>query len=135
MPSQAGYSGTPLPKKLGIKPGHRVLVLGQPPRFELDGVEDVAVRHRTSTAAFDVMLAFADNRAKVAQHFDKLPAHLTTAGALWIAWPKKSSGVATDLDENVVRKQGLDAGLVDVKVCAVDDTWSGLKFVRRLRDR
>ena len=135
MPRQAGYSGTPLPKKLGIKPGHRVLVLGKPTDFELDTADDVEVRHRTGSTAFDVMLAFAKNNAKVEQHFHNLPTHLTTAGALWISWPKKASGVATDLDENVVRKIGLDAGLVDVKVCAVDDTWSGLKFVRRLRDR
>ena len=135
MPKTSGYSGTPLPRKLGVKPGHRVLLLGRPVDFELSGTDDAEVRHRIGGAQFDVMLAFAKNSTKVAQHFDKLPTHLTTAGALWIAWPKKASGVVTDLDENAVRKIGLDAGLVDVKVCAVDETWSGLKFVRRVRDR
>jgi hypothetical protein len=131
----AGYSGTPLPQKLGIKPGQRVLLLRTPPAFELEGADGVEFRQRPGSIEFDVMLAFAKDSAKVARDFDKLPGQLTTAGALWIAWPKKASGVATDLDENVVRKIGLDAGLVDVKVCAIDDTWSGLKFVRRVRDR
>lgn len=131
----AGYSGTPLATKLGIKGGHRVLVVGAPSSFELDVDGDVEVSRRIGKASYDVALAFCPDRSAVAKHFRALPDHVVVPGALWIAWPKKSSGVRTDLDENVVREIGLDRGLVDVKVCAIDETWSGLKFVRRLRDR
>jgi hypothetical protein len=131
----AGYSGTPLPRKLGIKGGHRVLLVGAPPSFELHVDSDVDVHRRSGRAAYDVALAFCPDRAAVVRRFAELPDRVTTPGALWLAWPKKSSGMQTDVDENAVRKIGLDAGLVDVKVCAIDDTWSGLKFVRRLRDR
>src|SRR3954469_16167396 len=131
----AGYSGTPLPQKLGIKPGSRVLLVAAPKSFDLATDGDVAVQRRAGRAPYDVVLAFCTDRNGVQHRFDELPARVTTAGALWLAWPKKSSGVSTDVDENVVRGIGLDAGLVDVKVCAIDDTWSGLKFVRRVRDR
>jgi hypothetical protein len=131
----AGYSGTPLPRKLGIKPGHRVLIVGAPARLSLDVEPDVEVHRRTGRAPYDVALAFCADRASVVRRFADLAHRLTTAGALWVAWPKKASGVHTDVDENAVREVGLDAGLVDVKVCAIDDTWSGLKFVRRLSDR
>src|SRR4051812_4133915 len=131
----AGYSGTPLPKKLGIKAGHRVLLVGSPPDFELDPDDDVEIQRRAGRTPYDVVLAFCPDRSSVVRRFGELPPRVTTPGALWISWPKKSSGVRTDLDENVVRQIGLDAGLVDVKVCAIDDTWSGLKFVRRLKDR
>jgi hypothetical protein len=125
-----------LPRKLGIKPGNRVLLVGAPKDFALAVDDDVDVHRRTGrTAAYDVALAFCPDRATVLRRFDELLDRVVTAGALWLAWPKKSSGVRTDLDENVVRGIGLDAGLVDVKVCAIDDTWSGLKFVRRVRDR
>jgi hypothetical protein len=130
----AGYSGTPLPQKLGIKAGHRVLLVRAPCTFEL-AAADVAVQRRAGRAPYDVVLAFSPDRAAALRHFEDLPARVTTPGALWLAWPKKTSGVRTDLDENVVRRIGLDAGLVDVKVCAIDETWSGLKFVRRVRDR
>jgi hypothetical protein len=130
----AGYSGTALPVKLGVKPGHRVLLAGAPPEFSLD-TPDAEVHRRAGRAPYDVVLAFCSDRRTVTKRFDELIARITTPGALWIGWPKKSSGVATDVDENVVRELGLASGLVDVKVCAIDDTWSGLKFVRRLRDR
>jgi hypothetical protein len=84
---------------------------------------------------YDVVLAFCPDLARLLDRFEPLARRITPAGALWISWPKKSSGVATDLTENVVRDVGLDAGLVDVKVAAVDATWSGLKFVYRLADR
>jgi hypothetical protein len=108
----AGYSGTLLVKKLGIKPDARVFF-----------------------ARLDFALLFVTDRVTLAKRFTKLAARLQPAGMLWVAWPKKASGVPTDLTENVVRDTGLDAGLVDVKVCAIDDTWSGLKFVYRLKDR
>ena len=132
----AGYSGTPLHRKLGIKLDNRVLIAAAPVGFALDAVPPGAVVHsRAAGSSYDVVLAFCPDRRRLEQRFGSLAPRLTTAGALWIGWPKKSSGVATDLDENVVRDVGLEVGLVDVKVIAIDETWSGLKFVRRLRDR
>jgi len=132
----AGYSGTPLHRKLGVKPESRVLLSASPPGFSLDHVPADAIVHiRASRPAYDVVLAFCPDRARLERRFTTLVPRVATSGALWVAWPKKASGVATDLDENVVRDVGLDRGLVDVKVIAIDDTWSGLKFVRRLRDR
>jgi hypothetical protein len=133
----AGYSGTPLPRKLGIKEGHRVLIAGAPPDFQLEPLDVSAEvsRRKSGGSPYDVILAFCKDRTSVQERFETLTQRTATNGALWIAWPKKSSGVATDLDENVVREVGLAAGLVDVKVCAVDETWSGLKFVRRVKDR
>jgi hypothetical protein len=132
----AGYSGTPLHRKLGIKPESRVLLAAAPPGFELDAVPAGAVVHsRAAGASYDVVVAFCPDQARMRTRVASLVPRLTTAGALWVAWPKRASGVATDLDENVVRDAGLAAGLVDVKVIAVDTVWSALKFVRRLRDR
>jgi hypothetical protein len=134
--ADVGYSGTPLHRKLGVKPDSRVLVSAAPVGFELDAAPAGAVVHsRAAGSSYDVVLAFTPDRRRLLQRFEPLAGRLTTAGAVWIAWPKKASGVATDLDENVVRDVGLDLGLVDVKVIAVDSTWSALKFVRRLRDR
>jgi hypothetical protein len=93
------------------------------------------VHTRGARPAYDVVVAFCPDRDRLQQRMAALPARVVTHGALWIAWPKRASGVQTDLDENVVRDSGLAAGLVDVKVIAVDDVWSALKFVRRLRDR
>jgi hypothetical protein len=93
------------------------------------------VHTRAGTKSYDVILAFCPDRRRLQQRFPRLMPRLTTAGALWVSWPKRASGVDSDLDENVVRDIGLSAGLVDVKVAAVDDVWSGLKFVRRVRDR
>ena len=133
----AGYSGTPLARKLGVAAGHRVLLVGAPPGWALPEPPPAATVHRRASGAapYDVVLAFCPDAGALRARFAPLAGRLTTAGALWIAWPKRASGVATDLDENVVRDHGLACGLVDVKVCAVDATWSGLKFVRRLRDR
>jgi hypothetical protein len=134
----AGYSGTPLVKKLGIKPGHRLLLLHAPEGFEStlgDLPADVELYTELAAGPFDVILFFVPNRAPLAKHFRGLARRLAPAGGLWVAWPKRTSGVATDLTEDVVRLVGLDAGLVDNKVCAVDDTWSGLRFVIRLQDR
>ena|SRR5437763_10214573 len=136
MATAAGYSGTPLHRKLGIKPGSRVLLAAAPPAFELDDMPSGAVVHtRAAGAGYDVVVAFCPKTARAVTRFAALAPRLATAGALWIAWPKRASGVATDLDENVVRDIGLSGGLVDVKVIAVDETWSALKFVRRVRDR
>ena len=127
----AGYSGTPLPKKLGIKPGHRVLVLGAPEGFGLDGVD---VR-TTARGKADVIVSFHDRRAELARRMPKLRALMVPAAGLWIAWPKRASKLPTDLTEDVVRELALANTLVDNKVCAIDETWSGLRLVIRLRDR
>jgi len=135
--SSAGYSGTPLPRKLGIREGSRLLLVDAPADFAATlgdlppGVELV----EAGAGAVDVAILFALGAATVRARFADLAASLEPAGGLWIAWPKRSSGVATELDENVVREIGLADGLVDNKVCAIDATWSGLRFVRRLRDR
>jgi hypothetical protein len=131
----AGYSGTPLPRKLGVGPGSRVLLVGAPPEFGLGPLPDVDVHRRAGRSPYDVVLAFAPDRLTLTARFVPASRRLTPSGGLWIAWPKRSSGVRTDLDENVVRDHGLAAGLVDNKVCAVDATWSALRFVVRLRDR
>lgn len=140
--TDAGYSGTQLsqqaglPRKLGVKPESRVLLVAAPPGFGLDPLPAGAVLHtRAGASAYDVVVAFCPDARRLRERFGKSAERLTTAGALWIAWPKRASGVATDLDENVVRDHGLTVGLVDVKVAAIDATWSGLKFVRRVRDR
>jgi hypothetical protein len=134
---QAGYSGTPLVRKLGIKPGARLAVLRAPEGFDatLGELPDgVSVRRRAAGTA-DVLVAFFVRRAELARRLDGLTRALDSAGGLWIAWPKQASGVDTDLNENVARELGLAAGLVDNKVCAIDEMWSGLRFVYRLRDR
>ena len=133
----AGYSGTPLARKLGIKTGHRVGLIGAPNGFEemLEGLPDDVRLSRRAAGRFDVMVYFTRRSAELARRFGKLAAKLDKAGGLWVAWPKKSSGVATDVVEGVVRRIGLAGGLVDNKICAVDDTWSGLRFVYRLKDR
>jgi hypothetical protein len=130
-----GYSGTSLPRKLGIRGDSRVLILGQPPGTDL-GAWDCATRHtRAGKGRYDVVLAFAPDLATLRRRFAPAMAATTTPGRLWVCWPKKTSGLATDLTESIVRELGLAEGVVDVKVCAVDDIWSGLAFVRRLRDR
>jgi hypothetical protein len=134
----AGYSGTPLPKKLGIKPGHRVLLLSAPELFE-DGTlgelpDGVKVAHRLSGKA-DVIVSFHTERADLAKRMPKLRAAMEPAAGLWIAWPKKASKLPTDLTENVVRDLALENVLVDNKVAALDERWSGLRLVIRLRDR
>jgi hypothetical protein len=134
----AGYSGTPLPRKLGIKPRHRVLLLGAPDGFAENGLgelpDGVAVRQRASGTA-DVIVAFHDRRAALAKRMPRLRELMDPAAGLWIAWPKRSAGVPTDLTEDVVRELALANRLVDNKVCAIDETWSGLRLVIRLTDR
>ena len=135
----AGYSGTPLPRKLGIKDRHRIALIHPPPRFrdtlgELPpAVRIVAVD--SAGEALDLILLFVRAAADLRVQFAALPHSLAPAGMLWVCWPKKASKMPTDLTENVVREIGLAAGMVDTKVCAIDETWSGLRFVRRLKDR
>jgi hypothetical protein len=135
MTAPAGYSGKPLAVKLGVRPDSRVLLVGAPAGFDLAAPAGSVVRSRPGGDPYDVVLAFCPDAAALRRRFAAQLPRLATAGSLWIAWPKRSSGVATDLDENAVRAHGLAVGLVDVKVAAVDATWSGLKFVRRVADR
>jgi hypothetical protein len=134
----AGYSGTPLSKKLGIREDADVVLVGAPDGFELDMAPlpaGVTVRRRLGGRNLDVVLLFVTARADLERRFPTAARSLQPAGGLWVAWPKRSSGQPTDLSENVVRDIGLAAGLVDNKVCAIDDVWSGLRFVIRLVDR
>jgi hypothetical protein len=134
----AGYSGTPLATKLGIKKDCRIGLFNTPAGFisSLGKLPQGARLYEDGRAsAFDVMIFFTRSRAELEQRFSTLARRLCPAGGLWISWPKKASGVPTDLTEDRVREVGLAAGLVDNKVCAVDETWSGLRFVFRLKDR
>ena len=134
--SPAGYSGTPLPRKLGIAAGHTVLLASAPPGFDLGPLpEGVTVHRRRSRARYDVVVGFCPDLASLRSGLQGWKGLLGPAGSLWLAWPKKASGTATDLGERAVRDHGLGCGLVDVKGCAVDEVWSGLKFVYRLSDR
>ncbi len=133
----AGYSGTPLVKKLGYAAGQRVLLRAAPDNYhgligELPPSVTIVPR---AAAPLDLVHAFFERAAPLRQRFPALARALAPSGMLWISWPKRTSGVVTDLTEDVVRRIGLDNGLVDVKVCAVDDVWSALKFVRRRADR
>ena len=134
----SGYSGTPLPKKLGIKPGQRVLLLSAPEPFESSTLgelpDGVKVAHRLSGTA-DVIVSFHTERADLAKRMPRLRAAMEPAAGLWIAWPKRASGVETDITEDTLRDVILPRGLVDTKVCAIDDTWSGLRFVIRKENR
>lgn len=136
----AGYSGTPLPKKLGIKPGHRIRFVAAPPEFaaalgELPQPLHLVAPDDEAAAGLDLVVFFTTGADALRERFDALAASLVPAGMLWIAWPKKASRVPTDLTEDVVRQIALERGMVDVKVCAIDATWSGLKLVYRLKDR
>lgn len=133
-----GYSGTPLPQKLGIKPGSSLILINAPTDFEdelgeLTSVTTASRLPRARTA--DVILLFCPNRKALEAGFQKAADALVPSGGLWISWPKKSSGVPTDINENDVRDHGLMCGLVDTKVCAVTETWSGLRFVYRVENR
>ena len=135
----AGYSGTPLPKKLGIKEGSLVAALWAPEHFSslLDPLPR-GVRLRSdlrSPAPHDVLIAFATTDAELRTRFDRARAKLDPYGGLWMAWPKQSSALATDVKESHVREYGLSTGLVDNKICAIDRDWSGLRFVVRTSDR
>ena len=133
----AGYSNRSLADKLGIKPGTRIIALGAPPNYaKLLGPlpEGGSISTRIARPAGFVH-QFVTQRSELERAFPSIDAALVDAGTVWISWPKKASGVATDLTENVIREVGLPLGLVDVKVCAVDEVWSGLKFVRRKEKR
>jgi hypothetical protein len=136
----AGYSGTPLATKLGIKDGSRVAVLSGPRGFAdvLRNEAGAGASYAASLAGtkpFDVIVLFTKSETDLVGRFGDAAARVSEAGGVWVAWPKKSSGVATDLHENLIRELGLAAGLVDNKVCAINETWSGLRFVYRVRDR
>jgi hypothetical protein len=132
----AGYSGTSLEKKLGIKEGFRICFVNAPKRFQQELGLPSKVRILTHPSKpLDLVLLFVITEDALKKDFSRLAKDLLPRGMLWVAWPKKSSGVATDLSFNIVQRIGLDAGLVDVKICAIDDVWSGLKFVYRLKDR
>ena len=133
----AGYSGTPLPQKLGIKPQFKIAF------FELPSDVKTALKKelldckiaKDGNEQLDFAMIFIKSQAEMTQQFPRFARRLAPAGMLWVSWPKKTSGVATDLNENDVRRIGLLAGLVDVKVCAVNEVWSGLKFVIRVKER
>ena len=127
----AGYSGTPLHKKLGIKENSRVLLLNAPAGFRIDSLPAGVQIVRRPQEHLDVILAFVKSNKQLELLFEELVRSLAQGGGLWIAWPKKSSGVKTDVEFNSVQRTGLDAGLVDNKICAVDEVWSGLRFMRR----
>jgi hypothetical protein len=133
----AGYSQTPLPQKLGIKPGFRLILLSAPEGYErtLGALPPGVTIAEVLDGRLDFVQFFATSRVDLARRFPELKGALKDAGMLWISWPKRTSQIATDLSEDVVREIGLAEGLVDVKVCAVDESWSALKFVYRLRDR
>ena len=135
----AGYSGTPLARKLGIEEGHRVAALGAPEHFPalLEPLPP-SVRLRSDLrggGAFDVLLVFVRTPGELRRRFEQARRRLEPSGGLWVSWPKQSSPLATELRESHVRTHGLEAGLVDNKICAIDEDWSGLRFVVRLRDR
>ncbi len=132
----SGYSGTPLAKKLGIKEGYSLLLVNQPNYYlslfdELPEVSEAG----TDDTAINFIHLFVNNFDDLEAHFNSCKQKLAKDGHFWVSWPKKAAKIPTDLDGNVVRSYGLDNGLVDVKVCAVDETWSGLKFMYRIKDR
>jgi hypothetical protein len=131
----AGYSGTPLPQKLGIKQQFRVALLDLPTDVQAELKSVLARCNVAKNEPVDFAIIFVKTAGELKKHFPSFAKQLAPAGMLWVSWPKKASGVATDLNENEVRMIGLEAGLVDVKVCAVNEVWSGLKFVIRVKDR
>lgn len=137
MVSMAGYSATPLARKLGIRDGARVALLGAPSDFEqsLHPLPDGVRVLRRLADDLDIAVLSVMTRSALSRRFSTVAARLTPAGGLWVAWPKRASGVPTDLTEDVLRAVCLPYGLVDTKVCAIDDTWSGLRFVWRKENR
>jgi hypothetical protein len=131
----AGYSGTPLPQKLGIKEAHKIAIVGAPPGFDnvLGALPTGATVQRklAGKVPLDVIVAFVKKRSDLIARIAESRPRMQPAAGLWIAWPKKASGVATDITEDVIREVALPTGLVDNKVCAIDDTWSGLRLVIR----
>jgi len=133
----AGYSGKPLVAKLGIKPDTRIAILRAPKGYDrvLGKLPPRVTRRPSIVGPLDFVQFFTNEKRELERRFAALARSLAPAGMLWISWPKQASGVATDLTEDMIRAIGLAHGLVDVKVAAVDEVWSGLKFVRRLKDR
>lgn len=137
-PASAGYSGTPLPRKLGIRAGHRLAIENAPAGFAatLGELPDADVLARAGAGSgLDLVLFFTADAEELRREYARLSTALQPAGMLWVAWPKRASKVQTDLTEDVVRAIALERGMVDTKVCAVDETWSGLRLVYRLKDR
>lgn len=132
----ADYSGTPLPKKLGIKEAMTVGVLNAPNYFDFDlgDLPDSVEVHRTEMPA-DMFLIFANSAAEAERGFTRALTYIPADGAIWVVWPKQSSGAGSDMKEDTLRDLFLDTGMVDNKVCAIDDTWSGLRFVVRKENR
>ena len=132
----AGYSGTPLVKKLGIKAKDRLALVSAPKGFEkeLEGLPETVKAVGAKTEA-QVAIVFATSMAEFKKSFAAASKRMTTDGMVWAAWPKKASGIQSDLDESKIREFGLGIGLVDIKVCAINETWSGLKFVIPLKNR
>jgi hypothetical protein len=134
--ASAGYSGTPLAKKLGLVPGLRIVLSGAPEDYAtLTDFNLAACDVLKRAGAFDFAHAFVRSRAELAAALDTLTPHLDDRGMIWISWPKKAAKIVTDLTEDGIRDIALPLGLVDVKVCAVDAIWSGLKLVRRVELR
>lgn len=133
----AGYSGTPLVQKLGIKEGFAIAILNAPDGYDslLGPLPSRVTVARGLEGDLDFIQLFTTERADLVRELPKLKARTGQNGMIWVSWPKRTSKLQTDLGDDVVRKVGLDDGLVDVKVCAIDETWSALKFVRRLKDR
>jgi hypothetical protein len=135
----AGYSGTPLAEKLGLRVGNRLALVHAPQGFEgsLAGLPEAVQTDRglQRTRRYHVIVLFAANQKVIDGELRKSMARLETDGGLWLAWPKKASGVATDVTEAAVREAGQSVGLVDTKVCAIDEVWSGLRFVFRVVER
>jgi hypothetical protein len=126
--SIAGYSGTPLARKLGFKEGMRVVYVNPPERFAVEGIDEPHTRLAKRT---DLVVCFVTARRELERRLDALRRAIEPDGMLWVAWPKRASGMATDMTEGVVRDVALPTGLVDTKVCAIDEVWSGLRLVVR----
>jgi hypothetical protein len=131
--AEAGYSGTPLVKKLGIKPGSSLALIGAPDDFEklLKGLPKDVTLTRGGSAAADLVIWWPASVRDLASRISKVEKRIAAGGSIWISWPKKASGVKSDLTENALRDAALPIGLVDYKVCAISEIWSGLKFARR----
>jgi hypothetical protein len=128
----AGYATTPLAKKLGLKPGHRVTLVGAPRDWSIDDLPpDVKVVRRRGDSTSDVVIDFAKDAASLKREIASLSKAITPDGTLWIAWPRRAGGHRSDITDTVVRRTALALGLVDVKVAALDDDWSALKMVWR----
>lgn len=137
MAVSAGYSGTPLPRKLGLRPGSRIAILHAPDGFNkaIEPLPHGVTMLSRLASDVDVLIFFTEQQKELRARFDRLVDSVRPDGMLWICWPKKASKRQTDLTEDRIRAIALEGGVVDVKVCAIDEVWSGLKLVRRTRDR